>query len=302
MPNGRLRSPMWWFGGKGKMVKKLLPLIPQHKIYVEVFGGGASILFAKEPSPVEVYNDLNSDLVNFFRVLRDPQKFAEFHRLVSLTPYSREEYNFCRKTWESCEDDVERAYRWFVVARMSFSGHFSNSWSFVVTKSSRGMAAGVSGWLSSIDMLPEIHGRMMRVQIDDDDFRMIIPRYDTPDTCFYMDPSYVPETRKSQDVYKYEMTLQDHQDLVAMLLDVKGAVILSGYRHDVYTPLELAGWTRHDFPTACWAAGDTRYTGIQGKGAALEMVPRIESVWLNQLATDSGIADTGMLTTGMRLL
>jgi len=73
LPNGRLRSPMWWFGGKGKMVKKLLPLIPQHKIYVEVFGGGASLLFAKEPSPVEVYNDLNSDLVNFFRVLRDPK-------------------------------------------------------------------------------------------------------------------------------------------------------------------------------------------------------------------------------------
>ena len=284
------------------MVKKLLPLIPQHKIYVEVFGGGASILFAKEPSPVEVYNDLNSDLVNFFRVLRDPQKFAEFHRLVSLTPYSREEYNFCRKTWESSEDDVERAYRWFVVARMSFGGIFGNGWGYAVTASSRGMSKITSAWLSAIDMLPEIHERMMRVQIDNDDFRIIIPRYDTPDTCFYMDPPYVPETRKSQDVYKYEMTLQDHQDLVAMLLDVKGAVILSGYRHDTHTPLELAGWTRHDFPTACSAAAKTRYTGIQGKGAALEMVPRIESVWLNQLATDSGIADTGMLTTGMRLL
>lgn len=281
------------------MVKKLLPLIPQHKIYVEVFGGGASILLAKEPSPVEVYNDLNSDLVNFFRVLRDPQKFTEFHRLVSLTPYSREEYNFCRKTWESSEDDVERAYRWFVVARMSFGGIFGNGWGYAVTASSRGMSTITSAWLSAIDMLPEIHERMMRVQIDNDDFRIIIPRYDTPDTCFYADPPYVSKTRKSQDVYKHEMTLQDHQDLVAMLLDVKGAVILSGYRHDVYTPLELAGWTRHDFPTVCWAAAKTRYTGLQGKGALLENAPRIESVWLNQRATDSVIADTGMLTTGM---
>jgi len=274
------------------MVKKLLPLIPQHKIYVEVFGGGASILFAKEPSPVEVYNDLNSDLVNFFRVLRDTPKFAEFHRLVSLTPYSREEYNFCRKTWESCEDDVERAYRWFVVARMSFGGIFGTGWGYVVTASGKGMARSTNAWLSAIDMLPEIHERIMRVQIDNDDFRMIIPRYDTPDTCFYIDPPYVPETRETQNAYKCEMTLQDHQDLVAMLLDVKGAVILSGYRHDVYTPLELAGWTRHDFPTACAAAGRTRYTCIHGKGAALENVPRIESVWLNPHAIERNPANT----------
>lgn len=73
-----LRSPICWFGGKGLMVSKLLPLIPPHHIYVEVFGGGASLLFAKEPSPVEVYNDIDSGLVNFFRVLRDPEKFARF--------------------------------------------------------------------------------------------------------------------------------------------------------------------------------------------------------------------------------
>jgi len=274
------------------MVKKLLPLIPEHKIYVEVFGGGASLLFAKEPSPVEVYNDLNGDLVNFFRVLRDPKKFAEFHRLVSLTPYSREEYNLCRKTWESCEDDVERAYRWFIVARMSFGGIFGSAWGYAVTASNRGRALTTSSWLSAIDMLPEIHERMMRVQIENDDFRMIIPRYDTPDTCFYVDPPYILETRKSQDVYKYEMTLQDHQDLVMMLLDVKGSVILSGYRHDTHTPLELAGWTRHDFPAVCSAAARTRYTGIQGKGALLENAPRIESVWLNPHAIEMNPANT----------
>lgn len=112
----RLRSPIVWFGGKGNMVAKLLPLIPPHRIYVEPFGGGASLLFAKKPSPVEVYNDLDSGLVNFFRVLRDPKKFERLHKLVSLTPYSREEYDFCRATWETCDDDVERAYRWYVVA------------------------------------------------------------------------------------------------------------------------------------------------------------------------------------------
>lgn len=275
----KLRSPIWWFGGKGNMVAKLLPLIPPHRIYVEPFGGGASLLFAKKPSPVEVYNDLDSGLVNFFRVLRDPKKFERFHRLVSLTPYSREEYDFCRKTWETCEDDVERAYRWYVVARMSFSGRFGSSWSSVVTASYRGMAGTTSKWLSTIEMLPAIHARMMRVQIEKADFRRILERYDTPETFFYLDPPYVPETRKAGE-YKHEMSLEDHHDLVDRLLRLEGMAMLSGYAHDVHRPLEEAGWRRIDFGTACNATGRTRQTGILGVGAAKAKQKRIESVWL----------------------
>ena len=93
-----LRSPVRWYGGKGNMVKKLLKLIPEHKIYVEVFGGGASLLFAKEPSPIEIYNDIDEGLVNFFRVLRDPEKFGKFYAKAVLTPYSRAEFYYCRDT------------------------------------------------------------------------------------------------------------------------------------------------------------------------------------------------------------
>lgn len=266
---------------------KLLPLIPPHKIYVEVFGGGASLLFAKEPSPVEVYNDLDSGLVNFFRVLRDPEKFARFYHLVAFTPYSREEFDFCRATWQKCEDEVERAYRWFVVARMSFSGTFARSWSFGVTYSHRGMAGTVSRWLSALEMLPAIHERLMRVQIENQDFRTLIPAYDTPETCFYMDPVYVPDTRGETDTYPCEMTLDDHRELVDLLLKVKGMVILSGYRHEVYAPLEDAGWRRLDFPTGCHAVGRTRALGVLGEGAALRMAPRVESVWLNPQAQEA---------------
>jgi DNA adenine methylase len=126
--NQRLRSPIVWFGGKGAMVAKLLPLIPEHRIYVEPFGGGASMLVSKEPSAVEVYNDINSGLVNFFRVLRDSRQYGRLRRLAALTPYAREEFDFCRETWADAEETVERAYKWFVVARMSFSGIFGNSW------------------------------------------------------------------------------------------------------------------------------------------------------------------------------
>lgn len=282
----RLRSPIRWFGGKGEMVVRLLPLLPPHSIYVEPFGGGASLLFAKEPSPVEVYNDLDSGLVNFFRVLRDSQKFARFYHLATLTPYSREEYYFCRETWEDCEDEVERAYRWFVVARGSFSGRFGSGWAYTVSASS---AKQTSKWISILGMLPAIHGRMMQVQIEHDDFARIIERYDAPETLFYLDPPYIAETRRSGG-YKHEMSIDDHKRLVEMLLNIKGKALLSGYKHDIYEPLEQAGWERRDFETACHAAGRTRGTGILGQGAAKLRQARVESVWISPHCKDAQLA------------
>ena len=275
------------------MVTKLLKLIPPHHTYVELFGGGASLLFAKKPSPVEVYNDLDSGLVNFFRTLRDPEKFEKLHLLASLTPWSREEYNFCRKTWKQCKDDVERAYRWYIAARMSFSGQFGAGWGFDVTESSRGMAEECSKWLSMIKGLPEIHNRLMRVQIEHNDFRKIVKTYDTPNTLFYCDPPYVPDTRKDGG-YTHEMTIEDHEELIELLLQAKGMVILSGYRHLVHEPLEQAGWQRYDYETSCSAVGRTRATGILGKGAALKMQPRIETVWVNSHAVE--VKSSGQLT------
>lgn len=268
------------------MIKKLLSLFPAHHTYVEPFGGAASLLFSKAPSPVEVYNDLDSGLVHFFRMLRDPEQFAEFHRLVSSTPWAREEYDHCRATWREC-DGVERAYRWFVVARMCFSGNFEAGWSSAVTMSSRGMAGTCSRWLSIIDLLPQIHARLMRVQIEQSDWRVILDRYDTPETLFYLDPPYVAETRRDGG-YAHEMTLDDHADLVVALQKLRGMAILSGYAHAVYEPLEAAGWQRHDWKTACSAAGRTRTTGIQGKGASLKMQSRTETAWVSPSAVLQG--------------
>jgi len=278
------------------MVNKLLKLLPPHdsyKIYVEPFGGGASLLFAKKPSPVEVYNDLDEGLVNFFRVLRDEEKFKKFYHKVVLTPYSRKEFYDCRETWVRCEDKIERAYRWYVVARMSFGGMFDSGWGFIVNLSHNGMSAAVSSWLSMVEMLPEIHQRIMRVQIECKDFREIIRTYDTEESFFYVDPPYVPDTRRDGG-YKHEMTLEDHKELVEMLLKVKGKVMLSGYAHPVYEPLEKSGWNRIDFKTACHAIGRTRYTGILGEGSAKKKQPRIESVWRNYQPKQRNVALPGL--------
>lgn len=265
-----MRSPIKWFGGKSQLAHKIIPLFPLHHIYVEVFGGGAGILFAKEPSPVEVYNDIDSNLVNFFRVLRNKEQFAEFHRLVTLTPYSREEWKYCRQTWNGCELAVERAYRWYVVVRQSFSGNFGGSWSYTKSISRRHMAQVVSGWLSVVDNLPEIAERLLCVQIEHNDWRTILKAYDGPNTLFYLDPPYVPETRRAGK-YAHELTLEDHSELVDRILALDGKVVLSGYAHSVYKPLEIADWQRYDFGVVCY----TTNTAVSKR-----RLPRIETIWV----------------------
>jgi DNA adenine methylase len=261
------------------MVAKLLPLIPSHNTYVEPFGGGASLLVAREPSPVEIYNDLNSGLVNLFRVLRNPAQFEKFRQLVELTPYAREEFIESKREWKATVDPVEQAYRWFVVARMSFAGVFGQGWAYS-RNSSRGMASKVSTWLGVIDMLPALSDRLRRVQIEHNDAFKVIEFYDMPDTFFYLDPPYVPSTRKSGG-YEHELSEEDHGRLVELLLSLKGKVLLSGYPNATYAELESAGWKRKDWPTTCTSAGRTRATGILGTGAAKRTQMRTESVWFN---------------------
>jgi DNA adenine methylase len=279
MSKKRLRSCINWFGGKGHLAARLVPLIPEHRIYNEPWGGGASMLFAKPPSLVEVYNDLHSGLVGLFRVLRDPERFEEFHRLVSLTPFAREEYDYWREGWVRAECPVERAFGFFIVASTSFSGALGKSWGFTLNSSNRGMAASVSRWLGRIQNLPEVAARLLSVQVEHGNAFDVLRRYDTDDTFHYCDPPYVLSTRRAGG-YEYEMTDAEHEELVETLLHLKGKVLLSGYQNPIYAPLEAAGWTRRDFEVTCAAAGRTRGTGLLGAGGAAKQ-QRMESVWAN---------------------
>lgn len=262
------------------MTAKLLPLLPAHRTYVEPFGGGASMLFAKSPSVREAYNDLNSGLVNLFRVCKDYQKFRKLYALSKLTPHSREEYDYLRDHLEDSPDDVEAAYRWFYVARQSFGGNFGKSYGTSITTSCHGMASTTNAWLNAIESLNMIHERLKTVHISNDDFREVIGHWDAKDTLFYLDPPYVPETRKGGE-YKHEMTLSDHEELVRILLGMKGMGMLSGYNAPVYQPLLDAGWACYEWHTACMVAGRTRGTGIKGEGAALKTQARTECAWIS---------------------
>lgn len=274
----RLRSPICWFGGKGNMVAKLLPLIPPHHIYCEVFGGAASLLCAKEPSAVEVYNDIDSRLVNLFRVLRDREAFEELRRLVALTLHSREEFK-AAKVLHMQGNEVERAWRFFMLSRQSFSAKLT-SWGYGVGSNARGMAAQTSKWIGAIEMLPELHERWMRVQVENDGWQRVLERFDTPETFFYLDPPYVLGTRSGK-AYDYELSDAEHGDLVARCLKLQGKVLLSGYENGLYSPLVEAGWRSAKWKTACHAAGRTRLTGLKGAGSAMARQARTEVVWMN---------------------
>lgn len=278
-----MRSPIRWFGGKGNLVKKLIPYVPSHEIYVEVFGGGASLLFAKEPSSVEVYNDVDDGLVNFFSVVRDKSKFFELQRLLSLTPCSRVVYDDYRKSW-NVPDEIERAYRWFVVARQSFSGNFGSGWCSTIKDNWRGIAASVATYLSAVDRLEEVHLRLVTTQVEKQDFGRILERYDTPETFFYCDPPYVHSTR-NQKRYSHDLSDEDHKRLVESLLKVRGKVLLSGYRNEIYLPLEEAGWSCLSWSTSNFAVARTKATGVVGKSSAKKLYSKEETIWFNYEVT-----------------
>lgn len=254
-----MRTPARWYGAKGWLVKHLLPL-PERHSYVEVFGGAGTLLFAiKEPSPVEVYNDIDGGLVNFFSVLQDRYREGAsghlLHDLLMLTPHSREEYIFCRQHWNAPGiDEVEQARRFFVVMHQSFSGGTTAGWRFSKDNPSGGMSPATNRWLGAIDRLPEAINRLRRVQIDGEGFKKCIKRYDDPRTLFYLDPPYIHSERVDKTSYAHEMGDDEHRALVAQLLQIKGMAILSGYDNEIYAPLAAAGWRKRLISRANMAA------------------------------------------------
>ena len=281
----RLHSPILWFGGKGKVVRWLLNFVPSHKYYLEAFGGGASLLFAKSPVSFEVYNDLDEGLFSFFKVLRDPNKFRRFYRRACLTPYSRKEYQYARDNWRSCEDEIEKARMWYVVVRMSFGGRFESGWGYSFSRIDRNMPHTCSAWLSALDMLPAIHQRIRTVQIENLDWRECLKKYDRgyDEEFVYLDPPYVRTTRRAGE-YSHEMTDADHRELVEYLLTHKRKVMLSGYDNEIYRELERHGYQKISREVACRAVGRTRQSGLLGKGASFKnnkTQRRVECIWIN---------------------
>jgi DNA adenine methylase len=238
-----------WYGGKYSHLEWLLPLLPTCHHYCEPFSGSAAVLLNRAPSPVETYNDIDGEVTNFFRVLRTDT--GELIKQIGLTPFSREEFYKAVTSGGEGFTDLERARRFFVRARQVRTGLAQTAslgrWANCKNTSRAGMSGVVSRWLGSVDMLPFIAERLLRVQIENRPATQLIELYDDKQSLFYCDPPYPHESRGDSKAYGFEMTDDEHSKLAKVLRNVKGKVAVSGYRCDLMDTL-YKGWRRGDAP------------------------------------------------------
>ena len=256
-----------YFGGKYKIAKHIIAHMPDHHCYVEVFGGAANVLIQKPKSKVEVYNDVNSDIVNLFRMVRN--HYSVFLHKVRHTPYSREVFNEYQERLKTETVPIERAYMWFCVQDFSFAG-CGRTFGTSIEKNQ------AQAFKNRVESLNIIVDRLREVQIENDTYDTILDRYDKANVLFYLDPPYLPSTRRSGK-YVHDMTEADHVRLIDRLQTIKGNVILSGYPNALY---EKLGWRSITKEVDASSAARTKTSGLQGNGNAAHQ-KRTEMLWMN---------------------
>lgn len=259
------RPVLRYHGGKWRLAPWILSFFPPHRVYVEPFGGGGSVLMRKERSYAEVYNDLDEECVNVFRVLRDPERAAALERGLRLTPYARAE--FFEAYRGGVAGDVERARHTIIKAFMGFgsdairdvvprgmrtrvSTHVTSTG--FRANSNRSGTTPAHDWQNYPGQITTFCARMSGVVVEQSDGCAVIGTHDRPEALIYCDPPYVHATRRPKKKgvdgggYRHEMTDDDHRRLAETLHGVRGMVVLSGYPCPLYD-VELYGdWQRHE--------------------------------------------------------
>lgn len=261
------RPALRYHGGKFRLAPWLMQFFPDHGCYVEPFGGAASVLLRKPRVYAEVYNDLDGDIVNFFRVLRDPVLRADLIQSCILTPYARDEFDLA---YEPTDDPLERARRTAVRAAMGFgSAGATKATTGFRTDTRRKYGTAQHNWMDYPSSLGVIGERFAGVLIENRDAVDVMQDHDGPDTLHYVDPPYVFETRhmRNKGGYRHELDDEGHRRLIAEIRQIEGMVVVSGYECPLYDAL-LGDWQQH--------RTKTRISG--GRGTSI----RTESVWLNK--------------------
>lgn len=222
-----MKTPITYYGGKQKLIAEILPLIPKHSTYCEPFCGGAAIFFAKEPSPVEVLNDTNSELVNFYRVVQND--FTSLEKEVRISLHSRRLHKDAQVIYSNPHmfSDVKRAWAVWVLASQSFCSILDGTWGYDIKKGTT--TKKISNKREAFT--EEYAIRLQNVQIECTDALRIITSRDTPDTFFYCDPPYYNSDCGHYDGYSKE----DFKNLLNALSKIEGKFILSSYPSDILT-------------------------------------------------------------------
>ena len=251
-----MKSVLKYPGAKNRLAPWICEYIPRHDVYLEPFAGSLAVLFNKPRSHIETVNDLDGNVTNFFRVVRDRGK--ELERAIELTPFSRIEYECA---YEKCEDELEKARRFAVKCWMGFGcgNRYCNGFKTGQQKKSPNPA---KAWAELPEILHEASSRLSGVQIENLPANELIKRYDTKEVFIYADPPYLHGTRKNY-LYKYEMEYEEHEELLRLLVEHPGKVLISGYDNELYNRM-LPEWKK-----------------AKKRTQAEHGIARIETIWMN---------------------
>jgi DNA adenine methylase len=280
-----MKPPFPYYGGKGRMAPWIASLMPAHRVYVEPYAGSAAVLFAKRSAAIEIVNDLDSNVVNFFRVLRGQE--PDLIRALTYTPYSREEYA-AADLKDPGADDVERARRFLVRCTQGHNAAGSGGragWSNGIRRN-QSQAGTV---VNLVDRLPQVAERLRSVVIEHRDVVECITAYDADDALMYVDPPYLATTRASRNDYRLDVADEaEHRRLAEVLRNVAGMVLLSGYPSPLYDEL-YGDWWRASVEVHRPSTNQRGQTGA-ARG--------VEVVWSNRpLCAEPSLFDDLELTT-----
>lgn len=252
------RPALRWHGGKWMLADWIIGHMPKHRVYVEPFGGAASVLLKKPRAYAEVYNDLDGEVVNLFRVLRNNGDVL--HRQLELTPFARSEFV---ESYQPTDDPIEQARRTVVRSFMGFGSNSHNKVTGFRSNTTRSGTTPAHDWRNYPGALGGLIERLRGVVIENRDATAVMLAHDGPETLHYVDPPYLAETRNMSSVYRYEMADDEHVALAKTLRGLSGFVMLSGYNSPLYDDL-FDGWQR-----------------IEKKTMADGARARIEALWLS---------------------
>jgi DNA adenine methylase len=233
-----MRTVLKYPGAKNRLAKWICEYIPDHDVYLEPFFGSGAVLFNKTPAKIETINDLDCNVVNYFKVIRN--NGSEFMRRLELTPYGRDEYKSCFAE-DPQDDDIEKARKFAVRCWQGFgcSNRYMNGFR---SSQQRNSPMTTKAWDEFPETIRISIERLKQVQIENLDARELIRRYDTGDVFIYADPPYLHGTRKNY-LYNHEMSNEQHIELLTLLVNHPGKVLLSGYENDLYNSV-LTGWRK----------------------------------------------------------
>jgi DNA adenine methylase len=257
------RPVLRYHGGKWILAPWIISHFPQHRVYTEAFGGAASVLMRKPRSYGEVYNDLDGEIVNLFRVLRG-ERAGELVAALRLTPFAREEFE---ESYEAAADGLEQARRTVVRSFMGFGSNAHNRKTGFRSNSNRSGTTPAHDWANLPESIAAIVERLRGVAIEHRNAADVIAQHDAPTTLHYVDPPYPKGTRSDTgNDYAHELTDDQHRELASTLRSVAGMVILSGYPCGLYDDELYADW--HRVERAARADGARKRTEVLWLNAA----------------------------------